>query len=485
MNTVIESFDIRDFLTILFKYKRRIIVVFFAIVFAVTVLSFVMPPSYEAQSTLLVKLGRENIYRPEVGDKGQQISVNPAYQAEMINSEIKILTTQELLAKVIGVVGIERLYPDLSKMVAEGRAPMAIAVSRFSKDLIAEPAKKANVIEVSFQHKDPELAVKVLGTLIDLYTEKHLKVYSDPKSSFLEQQVTEHSQKLDESENKLQAFKQQNRVYSVEEQRALLLRQRMELDSSYKNTQNTIYELRQKLSSLKTQQNAMAQNPSLYLAGGGDGARIVSDARSKILELQLKEQELLSRYNETSLMVVNIRREIQIAKGLLREQEENIKRTANPVNLEIDREKVKVEAELRAQEAKVEMLKQQVGQVDGTVKALDFREREFQNLKRNVMTTEQNYKSYLEKYEEARIHDDMNLRKMANISILSAPTVSPEPVKPKKMYNIGLSILVGAVVSLGIAVVSETTSQVGSTPHSAEKHLGLPVLATIPLKKGI
>jgi uncharacterized protein involved in exopolysaccharide biosynthesis len=140
---------------------------------------------------------------------------------------------------------------------------------------------------------------------------------------------------------------------------------------------------------------------------------------------------------------------------------------------------------LRAQEAKGEILKQQVGQAEGAIKAHDFREREFQNLKRNVTTTEQNYKSYLEKYEEARIHDDMNLRKMANISILSAPTVSPEPVKPKKMFNIGLSILVGAVVSLGIAVVSETTSQVGSTPHSAEKHLGLPVLATIPLKKGI
>jgi uncharacterized protein involved in exopolysaccharide biosynthesis len=475
MNTILESFNIRDFLTILFKYKRRVVVVFFAIVIAVTGFSFALTPVYEAKTSLLVKLGRENVYQPEVGERGQQISVNAAYQAEVINSEIKILTTKELLAKVIEVIGVERLYPDLRQM--DGRLKLSKAVSRFEENLTAEPAKKSNVIEVSFRHEDPETASKVLG-------EKHLKVFSDPKSSFLEKQVTEYGGKLDESEGRLQAFKQQNRVYSVEEQRALLLRQRMELDSGYKNTQNTIYELRQRLSSLKAQQKTMAQNPSLYLVSG-DGARIVTDARSKLLDLQLKEQELLSKYRETSPMVVNVQREIQMAKGLLREQEENIKRTGNPLDLDIEKEKVKVEADLRAQEAKAEVLKQQVGQVEGTIKALDFREREFQNLKRNVMTTEQNYKSYLEKYEEARIVEDMNRRKMANISILSAPTVSAEPVKPKKMYNIILSILIGAVASLGIATISETMSQVVSTPHRAEKYLGLSALASIPLKKAI
>jgi len=56
-------------------------------------------------------------------------------------------------------------------------------------------------------------------------------------------------------------------------------------------------------------------------------------------------------------------------------------------------------------------------------------------------------------------------------------------VKPKKRLNIALGIILGAVSGLGLAFLSEYTGQGLSTPESAERRLGLPVLATVPLKK--
>ena len=109
------------------------------------------------------------------------------------------------------------------------------------------------MINVSFKHKNPRLAAQVVNLLLDYYKEKHLQVYSDPKSSFLEEQLGEYSQKLKTSEDALQAFKQTQGVYSLDEQRNLMLKQRMELDTVFKGTQNNIRELQERSLSLKSQ----------------------------------------------------------------------------------------------------------------------------------------------------------------------------------------------------------------------------------------
>ena len=114
--------------------------------------------------------------------------------------------------------------------------PLQAAILAFEKNLTVEGVKKSNVIEVAFQHKDPQVAARAVNLLVDDYKEKHLQVFSDPQSSFLEQQLAEYEAKLKESESRMEAFKQKNRVFSLEEQRSLLLKQRMELDTSLKTT---------------------------------------------------------------------------------------------------------------------------------------------------------------------------------------------------------------------------------------------------------
>ena len=63
------------------------------------------------------------------------------------------------------------------------------------------------------------MAAKAVNTLIEFFTDKHVEVYSDPKSSFLEEQADEYGGKLREAEGSLQAFKQKHQVFSLDEQR--------------------------------------------------------------------------------------------------------------------------------------------------------------------------------------------------------------------------------------------------------------------------
>jgi uncharacterized protein involved in exopolysaccharide biosynthesis len=473
----------RDFLHVLFKHKAKILTIFIATVVTVTLGSFLIAPVYEATASLLVKIGREYITRPEVGDaRNLPIVVN---QEEMINSEIEILNKRELIEKVITTMGVSTIYPQLASNPPAKITPLEAAVLQFSKDLTVEGVKKSSVISVSFQHRDPAVAAKALTLLIDFFREKHLEVFSNPQSSFLEKQLADYQQRLKESESALEAFKQQNQVYSLGEQRSLLLKQQVELDTALKNTKNRSEELQKKVASYREQLRDMTQNKARYTQTERD--RIVVEAQNRLLGLQLKEQELLAKnYREDSRSVENVRKELQLVKSFLKVQEADISRkvqTSNPVYQEVEKEMLKAEAELTSQRAGAVTLTQQLAQLDREIQAVDQKENELRNLQRELSTNEKNYQTYVEKFEEARISDDLNRQKIANISLIQAPAVPQKPVKPKKLLNIILGILLGAVAGLGYAFFSEYSAQSFSTPEQVERRLGLPVLTSIALKE--
>ena len=482
-----QAISLRDFLTVLFKHKQTILIIFFGVIATVTIGSFLLPPTYEAKSSLLVKFGREYVYRSEVGERGSPDMgpLIPPNQEEVINSEIQILTSRDLIDKVIQAIKVENIYPEAVKNPSATMTPLEAAILRFEKKLSVEGVRKSSVIQVSFQHKDPRIAAKAVNLLVDFLKEKHLQVYSDPKSSFLEQQLSAYDQRLKDSQNQLEAFKQKYRVFSLEEQRTLLLKQRTDLDTSFKTSQNAIRELQNKLWSFKTQMRAVSKDVPLYTES--ERYKIIDDAKAQLLTLQLKEQELLQKYNEGTALVINVRKEIKIVQDFIKKQEEDLKgkvRTGqNIVYQDVEKEMIKTQAELSSQEGKSAILREQIAQLDREMQTLDLRENDLQNLKREVAENEKNYKTYLEKVEEALISDNLNRQKMANISVIQAAAVPAKPIKPKKALNIALGIILGAVSGLGLAFFSEYTSEGLSNPEGAERHLGLPVLGTVPYKE--
>lgn len=478
----VSGVSLRYLLHVLFKHQTKILVIFAATVATAVAFSFLVAPVYEAKASLLVKIGREYIPKPEVGDALNLMVVN---QEQIINSEIAILNNRELTEKVIAAMGVDAIYPQIASDPPAKMAPLDTAIIRFSEDLTTEGVKKSNVIGVSFQHRDPAIAAKALTLLIDFFKEKHLEVFSNPQSSFLEQQLVEYRQRLEESENALKLFKQQNQIYSIAEQRSLLLKQQIELDTALKNATNRSEEFRKKAVSSREQLRAMAQDKTRYTQT--ERGKIVVDAQNHLLNLRLKEQELLAKnYREDSQSVENVRKEIMMVTSFLKAQDEDINRkvrTANPVYQEIEKEMFKAEAEAASQRTVAAMLAQQLAQINRVIQAMDQKQNELRNLERALATNEKNYLTYVEKFEEARISDDLDRQKIANISVIQAPAIPQKPVKPNKPLTIILGVLLGAIAGLGYAFFSEYSSQSFSTPEQVERQLGLPVLISVTLKE--
>jgi uncharacterized protein involved in exopolysaccharide biosynthesis len=387
------SRGLRDFLTILFKHRSKVCGIFLATVLTVTVVSFLIPPTYEAKSSLMVKFGREYVNRPEVGTA--QPFLLSLTQEEVVNPEIRILTSRELIEKVLTTLKVETVYPDLVKSPLSGMTPLQAAVLAFGKNLTVEGVKKSNVIEVSFRHKDPKVAARAVNLLVDDYKEKHLQVFTDPQASFPGTQLAGYETNLKESEHRMEDFKRKNRVFSPEEQRSLLLKQ----------------------------------------------------------------------YQEEKLLAQNTREEIRLARKSPKEQET-----------------VKTRADLRSLNAKAAAQARRLATLENEIRSFDLLDNEFQALKRDVATNEEKYRTYLQRVEEARISEEMNRKKMANISVIQAADVPAKPITPRKGWNILMGMLLGAVSGLGFAFFSEYASESFSTPGVAERQLALRVLTTIPHK---
>ena len=478
-----EAPGLRDFLTVLFKRRRLILATFAAIVATVTVATFLLPPAYEAEARLLVRVGRENVYRPEVGtNQSQVLSFN---NEEVINSETNILTSRDLITRVVSSLTVDQLYPGLAKNPPRRGTPQDAAVQRLGRDLTVEGMRKSNVIRVSLRHEDPRMAAKGLNLLVEYFKEKHLQAYSDPQSSYLKEQLAAYAQRLERSQEGLEAFKQANRVFSLEEQRTLLLTQRAGLDSSLKTTQNQIQELRKKIGAVTNLLQTVSAE--VALSTETERYRSIDDAKSQLLALQLKEQDLLRKFTEGNQLVVGVRREMEIVRSFISREEQEVKRRMqtgqNVVYLDLERELNRLRSELPSQEAKAASLTRQIAQLDQQIPSLDMTEMTLENLKRDVAVNDRNYRAYLEKVEDARILEDLNRQKSVNISVIQQAAVPVDPVRPRKVLNITLAILLGSVASLGVAFVTELSAQSLSTPGAVERALGLPVLTTIALKR--
>jgi len=477
----VRSTGFRDLLVLLFKRKAIILTVFLTVSIGLTVVALLMPSVYVAKSSVLVKIGREYLNNPEVGDEKKMMAVN---MTDILKTEIQILTNRELAENVVKSLQIERLYPKL----VNSENSLQKAVARFQKDLSVEGVKNSSVIQVNFRHSDPKIAANAVNLLIDMYKEKHLQVFSSPRSSFLDQQLTTYEQQLKESEKKFEEFKQKNQVYSLEEQRSLLLQQRVMLDTALKDAQNRVDELSKKLITLTKQNQYVAQDKSLNIQQGDtESDRIVGATKSKLLALQLEEQQLLKKYNENSRMVANARKEIDIVQTFLKNQENELQnkqdKPSNVVVQQVRMDLMKTEAELNSQKARIGAVRAQLGQVDSQIQALDRNGLQFQNLKREVAATEKNYLTYMNKAEEARLSEDMNRLKLANISVIQ-PAVAPSvPTSNHTLVLIIIGCLGGFALGLGIAFLIENLYQNLSTPEQTEKYLGLPVLASLPYRE--
>ncbi len=358
---------LRDFWALLMRRWLVIAAVFLLTTATVVWASLMQAATWTAQTTIMVKQGREFFYRAEVGDATGRPLLSVA---EMVNSQVEILASRDLAEQVVGEMGLERIYPEMIVQPGPGDPPLdpaallPVAVSRFQESLTVMDIPESSIIRVSYENRSPRVAADALNLLIEKFKEKHVTVFGDPALGFLAKQREEYEKRLVNSEKGLDRFRQENAVYEVAEQRSMHLRRRMELETEFQNAGLRIAELEHQQSMLgggsisasptepppaitedrssmvrrrgelasalqeadiqlaALRQQLIVMRPGAEAPGytGTQQWRSIDDAFSRLLEIQLREKEALRNYNEDSRMVKGIREEIAMVEAFLRDR---------------------------------------------------------------------------------------------------------------------------------------------------------------------
>jgi capsular polysaccharide biosynthesis protein len=67
-----------------------------------------------------------------------------------------------------------------------------------------------------------------------------------------------------------------------------------------------------------------------------------------------------------------------------------------------------------------------------------------------------------------------------NVQVIDIAQIPTSPIKPNKEMNIAIGFLLGLMLSLGLVFLLEFLDNTLKTPDDIEKHLGLPVIGTVP-----
>ena len=455
-----QGHKIRDILTIIFKHKHIILISFISSIIITLLIAFVLPidyfkTQYVARSVLMVKFGREFSAISEVGEGRPPIN-----QEAIVNAEMQILTSRDLIDKVITEMGTLNIYPKLAKENIAGVALQELAITTFLQNVFVKDVKRSNLIEVYFRHENPYVAAKALGYLIDFFKEKHLQVFSDSKTTFLEEQLKSYEENLKESETKLAMYKQQYNVVDLNGQKGILLKLHADIDLVLRTEQSRVSELQRRYDFTKNQKEIVTEG-------------VTNDIRVKLNEAQRKEQDLLQRYSENNRTIIEVRKQIQLLKDQLQKQEEDIRKA----------ELTRIDTELKPLESKVASLRRQQEQLNKEIQVLDSRDKEHRELQRNLINNEANYTTYLKKFEESRIQEDMDQKKMTNIIVVQKATAPIQPIPSNRNKVLLAGIFLSIAFSFGLAFIVEYIPQGLTLPDSAEKRLRLPVISVISEKK--
>jgi uncharacterized protein involved in exopolysaccharide biosynthesis len=483
-NGPVPSPSLREWATVPFR-QRRVIGISFLLVLAATLLYAWLSPSYQAHMTVLV--GKERI-DPVVSPsptRTLQFTL-PTVSEEELNSEVELLCDEAILRTVVKNTGLGAAA-SLPFWRVQSGDPQEIkvqrAVEQMARHLKVTPVRKTTLIAVTYASSDPVQASRVLQSLASAYLVRHQQLRRPAgEFDFFQQQVENARQKLQESEAQLANFSRDEGVVSAALERDLVLQKLSDADASYRQLQLAAAETAERVRSLHSQLLSLPPRSTTQIHTA-ENPQLLEKMKSRLLELQLRRTDLLTRFQPSYRLVQEVEQQIAETQAAIdAERLAPVKDVTSDLNANHEwakAELLKAEVDLRALNARVSASTVELAQYQQEAQFLGARALAQQQLLRNLKADEDNYLLYVNKREEARIGDALDQRGILNVAIVEPPVVPALPARsPLQIALLGVGL--ATFLSLGSGFAADYMDPSFRTPAEVVIYLGAPVLASLP-----
>ena len=454
---------LRDLLYILFKHLRSIRTIALVSVVLATIYAFLATPMYEAETKLLVNIGREKFSQME--EQGSSnYSVLFQERNQNINNELEIFKGDILTSRLV-----DRLRGKLAEMgekVQEegGLLDSVINFGRslfkrktlddkerwiltFKKFLKVQFLAETDILSLKYTWDEPEFAAFAANAYAEEFIKYRSEIYKAQKSySFYREQIKIYQDQHDKITDALKSITKKYAISSIDTEKEMLLRSREDFDSSSQALSRDYAmnkSLMEDVERMYKEKVGWIETPELGKEITVDRQSYLQDLDRQYFTLKLEADQLAGRYTARSREMRDIRKSIANLRFRKYNSLKNILMT------------------------KLHSLESQLGSYDAEIKKREERIAELsqvaytvEKLKLKESIIRENLLNYTKRAENLRIYDDLGDRQISSIKVVSEATAPIRHTSPKRTLIILTSAFLGLFVSFGFSAIREFFSHV-------------------------
>lgn len=476
----------RDFFRVWFFWKNYAIFIFFLIVAIVMGFAYLATPQYEATAKILIL--------PQTGEgivisSGQEASRISEVSTQDINTEIELLTSEEVMRETIlsfmkqgkslglrveknkwyqiAIRKVKSLINDilLFLKLTDQTTAFEAKVNLLKNSISVEPVALSNIILVTLKAETPQAAAAVLNRLLSVYINYHSGVYfKNEGADFYGDEAQKFRKKLEAAEKQLKEFQAKWHIVDIEAQNRTNIEQLAELKRNLQLIEITIAETENRIKMLK----AGLQN-GIVVTREMKAIPAIVEIEKALVPLYIERSEILKSYTRSSREYINIDHQIRALQGEIRNE---VKKAIATEQLEL--------SNLRA---KKKSLSSKIADLQWDADQINQKEKQLKEMEREIALLQKNYMLYSSKREDSLIFSERKKRNLANVTIADRAKVPSLPSSPNKLLFLILSIFVGLVAAVCTPFFLEFIDHRIKYSHDIEEMLSLPVISSIPAEK--
>ncbi len=468
---------VREVPGILKRHQKRMLC-FFCGTIALVVLSLTLSPrKYVSEAKLFVRVGRQNVGLDPTATTGQTIAVHETRENE-ITSILDILQSRVVLQGVVDRLGADLILnggavqssPDasVSSDIQSTDEQSALrydkAIAHLNSTIETARTKNSNVLGIIYKDRSPQLAQTVLQAFVDEFQTVHINAnrtvgsaaFFEKQSGLLRQQFEDASRELNEVKNSINAVSVEQRRLALQNQLNTIETTMLATEADHESTLATIRGLAEALVSLP--EKTLTQE----ITGFPDDA--IGTTRKRLYELELREQELLTRFTERHPVVMAIRRQADAARSILTDRATTGRQATNadnPAYRQVHLNQLEKQSLAVGLSAKLVALKKQHAGTQLQLRALNGKEISIVEMQQRVDLYREKFTAYSEKHEQSRIDQALETERFSNVKLVQPPTFVAKPVSPQKALTLIAGFLFASVGALALAFLSEILDTFG------------------------
>jgi len=304
----------RGMLNTFFRHRNKFALAFLPIFGLAAAYCFVATPRYESDAALLVKFGAPQSSQQTDLMPSTAIAAQQTERTQIINSQIGVIQSDDLLVDALNTLKMERVYPGLTG-IDDPALKRDTALLQLNKDLDVEAAKNSNIITLALLNADAAISAKLLNVLIEKFIAMQSKLYQTVQLPFMEEQLAQARQTLEKSRAAVEAFKAATGINSLEEERTFLLHQQSDAQESLTQAMSKQQDAQGRYQKLEQLLKTMPS--TIKLTDQNDRFKAVDDARQRVDDLLAQQKQKSDNYRADSTTMKTLNAQLDFAQQQL------------------------------------------------------------------------------------------------------------------------------------------------------------------------